>query len=601
MSSSVETLAGISADPESKSRAPRRVGRRRPKGERPLSHIIRGTLFVVGPDRWRIVVAGLAAFLAGILEVAFLYLIASIAVSMTDEEKTVHVSFGPISFDQTPGVTCLIAAGLLALLLFSALPRARILASLSERAAKRLRGRVADSYVSSSVTFRATLPEGHFEQLIGEFCIRSEQLLLQATVFITGLTSLIVILAGAVVVTPVGSLGAIAALGLTMCLLSPLARSVKKHAKGMARKNQEVVRQAAQISRMREEIATFDVAPAAVGTMATDIESAASLLEKVRFEAQLVPVLYQYSALGAVLALIGVLIVVDSGGAAGVAPLVLLLIRGLMYTRQLVMAERQAIEMAPYTEALEKEFAAFDEHRMSRDGSEPEHFEGLYLSDVKFAYTEDEPVLVDVNLAIDPGEMIGLVGPSGSGKSTLSQLILRLRPPTEGRVLAGGTSIWDIAPASWAQLTALVPQDCGLVLGTIADNIRFFRTGHSEEQVRAAARAAHLDPEIVAMPDGYATIVGPGARSLSGGQRQRLAIARALLGRPQLLVLDEPTSALDSRSETLIGDTLAELKGSITIILIAHRPATLELCDRTLRVREGIVEEANPVSAGPHL
>jgi ABC-type multidrug transport system fused ATPase/permease subunit len=200
-------------------------------------------------------------------------------------------------------------------------------------------------------------------------------------------------------------------------------------------------------------------------------------------------------------------------------------------------------------------------------------------------------VLVDVDLELRAGEMLGVVGASGSGKSTLSALLLRLRAPTAGTILAGDVDLADVAPAAWARLAAYVPQDSRLIRASVADNIRFFRAGFGDHDVRAAARAAHLEDEILALPDGYATDIGPGARDLSGGQRQRLAIARALLQHPSLLVLDEPTSALDAHSEQLIGRTLAELKGATTIVLIAHRPATLELCDRIVEVAGGRVRE----------
>ncbi|MGZ4759004.1 MAG: ATP-binding cassette domain-containing protein, partial [Acidimicrobiales bacterium] len=158
---------------------------------------------------------------------------------------------------------------------------------------------------------------------------------------------------------------------------------------------------------------------------------------------------------------------------------------------------------------------------------------------------------------------------------------------SKGTILVGSVDLADVDPRSWSRLTAFVPQENKLILATVADNIRFFRPGFSLEQVEAAARAAHLHDEITELPEGYLTLIGPSARGLSGGQRQRLGIARALLGSPELLVLDEPTSALDSRSEELIRVTLSELKGSTSVLLVAHRPATLEVCDRVLRIEHG--------------
>jgi ATP-binding cassette, subfamily B, bacterial len=203
-------------------------------------------------------------------------------------------------------------------------------------------------------------------------------------------------------------------------------------------------------------------------------------------------------------------------------------------------------------------------------------------------------VLRDVDLTIAAGDTIGVVGPSGGGKSTFTQLLLNLRWPTTGTVTAAGVPLKALDDECWSRLVALVPQDNKLVFGTVADNVRFFRPWLDDDDVERAVRAAHLHDEIVALPDGYQTVVGPGARDLSGGQRQRLGIARGLVGRPQLLILDEPTSALDSRSEHLIRRTLEELADSTTLVVVAHRPATLEICRRLFVVEGGRLIETDP-------
>jgi ABC-type multidrug transport system fused ATPase/permease subunit len=183
--------------------------------------------------------------------------------------------------------------------------------------------------------------------------------------------------------------------------------------------------------------------------------------------------------------------------------------------------------------------------------------------------------------------LLGVVGPSGSGKSTLVQILLRLQRATGGVVHAGGTQLEDIALGRWYELVAYVPQDNKLIRGTVRENIRFFRPELTDAAVEDAARRAHLDDEIRGLPNGYDTLVGPGVRELSGGQRQRLGIARALAGTARLIILDEPTSALDSGSEQLVADTLSGLRGTVTIVIVAHRPATTAICDRIVRVRDG--------------
>jgi ATP-binding cassette subfamily B protein len=190
-----------------------------------------------------------------------------------------------------------------------------------------------------------------------------------------------------------------------------------------------------------------------------------------------------------------------------------------------------------------------------------------------------------------------VVGPSGEGKSTLCAILLGLRQPTRGTITTGGVAIGDIAPATWGHIAAYVPQDCKLLTATVTDNIRFFRDQYGDAEVEEAARAAHIHDEILKLPDGYDTVIGTGVRGLSGGQRQRLVIARALIGKPQLLVLDEPSSALDQRSESLIALTLAELKGSTTMVLVTHRPATLDICDHVWRLESGGLVEMPIVKA----
>jgi ABC-type multidrug transport system fused ATPase/permease subunit len=161
-------------------------------------------------------------------------------------------------------------------------------------------------------------------------------------------------------------------------------------------------------------------------------------------------------------------------------------------------------------------------------------------------------------------------------------------------VLVGHVDLREIDPAWWAERIGYVPQDNQLIYGTVAENIAFYRSGVGHDEVVEAARRAHLDQELEALPDGYDTLLGPGARDLSGGQRQRLGIARALASSPRIIVMDEPTSALDARSEVLIRTTLEEVRESAAIVLVAHRPATLEICDRVLRVEDGRVTELSP-------
>jgi ATP-binding cassette subfamily B protein len=156
--------------------------------------------------------------------------------------------------------------------------------------------------------------------------------------------------------------------------------------------------------------------------------------------------------------------------------------------------------------------------------------------------------------------------------------------------LVGGVPATDVEADSWFRRVTVVPQQTRLLRASVLENIVFYRPWVSSDAARKAAQAAGLHDEIEALPDGYETLIGDAIRDLSGGQRQRLGIARALAGEPQLLVLDEPTSALDAKSESRVQETLALLKGRVTVVIIAHRLATLNNCDRLLVLEAGVVQ-----------
>ncbi len=219
----------------------------------------------------------------------------------------------------------------------------------------------------------------------------------------------------------------------------------------------------------------------------------------------------------------------------------------------------------------------------------------LRFEDVRFAYDADRPILDGISFVARPGELVALVGLTGAGKSTLASLIPRFFEPTGGRVLLDGVDLRDYALTSLREQIALVPQDAVLFGTTIADNIRYGRLTATDEEVAAAARAAHVDHFITRLPHGYDTPVAEAGGTLSGGERQRLSIARALLKNARLLVLDEPTSSLDALSEEAVFSALGRLRTGRTTIVIAHRLSTIRDADRILVLHEGRL-----VAQGPH-
>ncbi|MEZ5558898.1 MAG: ABC transporter transmembrane domain-containing protein [Pseudomonadales bacterium] len=215
----------------------------------------------------------------------------------------------------------------------------------------------------------------------------------------------------------------------------------------------------------------------------------------------------------------------------------------------------------------------------------------LELRGVSFAYPgrPDVPVLHDVSFRAEPGEMLALVGPSGAGKSTLFDLAQRFYDPLAGQILLDGIDLRELSLADVRKRVGYVPQDAVLFAGTLRDNLTYGAPGASEAQITAALRHASADRFVLALPQGLETRVGEGGSGLSGGQKQRLAIARALLTEPAILLLDEATSALDAESEERIRQSIAQLKGSCTILVIAHRLSTVRQADRILVLDGGRV------------
>jgi ATP-binding cassette, subfamily B, bacterial len=196
-----------------------------------------------------------------------------------------------------------------------------------------------------------------------------------------------------------------------------------------------------------------------------------------------------------------------------------------------------------------------------------------------------------VTLDVRPGETVALVGPSGAGKSTVFQLLLRFYDVQQGRIEIDGVDVREASLAELRSRIGIVPQDSVIFSASAMDNIRYGRPGASDEEVIAAAKAAHADGFIRALPEGYASFLGERGVRLSGGQRQRLSIARAILKNPPLLLLDEATSALDAESERMVQAALEAAMENRTTLVIAHRLATVQRADRIVVMEHGRIVE----------
>ncbi|MBK6009313.1 ATP-binding cassette domain-containing protein [Ramlibacter ginsenosidimutans] len=214
----------------------------------------------------------------------------------------------------------------------------------------------------------------------------------------------------------------------------------------------------------------------------------------------------------------------------------------------------------------------------------------IAIEHLDFAYLPGRPVLHDIRLHMAPGSFHGIVGHTGSGKSTLLSLLLRFYPAPPGAIRIDGVPLEGIAEESFRASMGLVPQDPFLLAASARENIALGRA-LSDEQVEAAARAAHAHGFITALENGYDTFLGEGGARLSTGQKQLLAIARALAGSPRILLLDEATAHIDSETEQVVQQALAELRGRVTIVAIAHRLSTVRDADRIVVLNHGRIAE----------
>ena len=213
------------------------------------------------------------------------------------------------------------------------------------------------------------------------------------------------------------------------------------------------------------------------------------------------------------------------------------------------------------------------------------------LSEVDFSYTKEKPLIKDLNLSVNPGERIAIVGPTGCGKTTVINLLMRFYDIDSGKITVDGHDINNITKKSLRRTYGMVLQDTWLSSGTVRENIAFGNPDATDEEIIAAAKAAHAHSFIKRLKNGYDTTLGEGGDGLSQGQRQLISIARVMLTRPEMLILDEATSSIDTRTELKIQDAFSELMEGRTSFIVAHRLSTIREADKILVMRDGKIIE----------
>ena len=271
-------------------------------------------------------------------------------------------------------------------------------------------------------------------------------------------------------------------------------------------------------------------------------------------------------------------------------PVLLVVLRALSYAQGVQSFSANAAALEPSVSLLLRAWGDLEKFPVRWGESRLDEVNCLNAVGASFSYENSAAAAVEgASVSIERGCKFGLVGRSGSGKSTFNLLMLGLFPPDGGVVKVNGVPLSEVNPEDWRARVAFVPQVAHVLAGTVRDNVCFFRSDISEEQVWKALRLADLDVEVRTWPDGLETELGAGKRGLSGGQQQRLAIARALAGEPEVIFMDEPTSSVDVVSEARIADALERLPATVTLVIASHRKRILQGCDRVALMESGQV------------
>ncbi len=464
---------------------------------------------------------------------------------------------------------------------------ARMSARITANVTLRERRELMHLLLNASWQLQSGLRGGRAQELVSGYVAGTSGALTALVGLLTSSFNLGAMLLAAFFVSPIASAGAAAAALLIGLLLRPLRSAVRRATGRRADANLAMATDITEMTAALQEVRIFGVGANVERRIVDQAANVSELGYRVGLRTALIPAIYQGVAM---MLIVGALAIVYGAGVTGLASLggvVLIMIRSLTSAQGVQSAIQGMHAAAPYVEVLQDEKQRFRTAGVPEGGDPISKLTAIEFRDVSFAYEPDVPVLHDVSFSTRPGEIVGIVGPSGAGKSTLVQLLLRLRDPVSGSILADGRDVRELSLDDWYQRMTFVPQDASLFAGTVADNIRFFREDVEQSAVEAAAKLAHIHDDIMAWPLGYETPVGERGGQLSGGQRQRLCIARALVGDPDVVVLDEPTSALDVKSESLMRKTLENLAPSKTVFVIAHRLSTLSICERTMVILDG--------------
>lgn len=531
------------------------------------------------------------AFVSGLLEAGVIVVVVAIAATLADGAGSVAIDFGPIDGSLSTRAGVLVGLGLTVGLVGAALPAAWLEARMGSNVLRSLRSRLFLAVAGASWAKQSQVVEARFQDLSALHAFRVANMVIITTRLVTNALNLTALVLAAFIIDVSIAVALVVVVLVLAVVFRPLIRSVGRRSESHLAAHLGYVDRVANTFGVLPELRVFNVREYATADLAAVNDETSAEYRHMMFRGRLLPSMYLGATM--LLLLVGLLLASAQDGLdlARVGAIVLFLLRALRYSQQVQGGWQGVVEHLPYADSIDAALEEWTPDPTAFGDRQLERVDTIEFRDVGYVYPTGEVGIEGVSMTVHRGEIIGLEGPSGAGKSTIAQLVLGLRRPTSGILLVDGTPVEAFDEHSWFERFAYVAQESRLIRGDVRANVRFLRPAVTDEQIDRALDRAGIADDVARWADGADRDVGVSGRELSGGQRQRIAIARALVGEPDVLVLDEPTSALDPASEQIVRDTLESLRGSVTVVLVAHRESTLDICDRVFTVGHHQVAE----------
>lgn len=540
-----------------------------------------------------IVVLVAVSVLTGICEASILGIVAEAAGALVKRTHELILSAGPIHVNATISGLLLTGLFLIAVRLVLQVPVIVLPANLAADVLQTLRRDLISGFTTASWTAQSRDREGMLQELLTNQAGQASYAALALTGLVTSGLTLLVLVASAFVLQPAAAAITLVATVVLLSGLRPLNQLVAKRSQMLSVAQIGFAHDIGQTARMAEEMDVFGAGHEQASDLQKLVDTVSRHFARQQVLGSLAPSIFTTATYLLLVGGLLVLHVVNAGDVASLGAVVLLLVRAGGYGQQVAASYQSLRGGLPFVHRVRDAERAYTESTPVNGDRPLPTIRTITLEHASFAYVPGRPVIDDVSFEIAGGESVGIVGPSGAGKSTLTQILLRLRPLDSGAYLVNGVPAAEYSFADWTSRVAYVSQEPRLLHMSVAANIRYFRD-IDRAAIIEAAKLARIDDDIAGWADGYDTVIGPRADAISGGQQQRICIARALAARPAVLMLDEPTSALDPRSESLLQESLVALRERTTLLIVAHRMSTLEMCDRILVIVDGRVDGYGP-------